>query len=395
MNNLTLGPELVTAAQDLQDENVELRRAIHADPEIGLHLPATQSKILEALTGLGLKITQGQSSTSVVADLETNKSGPTVLLRADMDALPLREDNDIVYRSRHEDRMHACGHDSHVSMLVTAARILAANKEELTGRIRFMFQPGEEGFHGACHMIDEGVLEDVDRAFALHVLSTLPSGQFFSKPGPVMASADSFHLTIRGKGGHASMPSSAVDPIPAAAQIVLGLHTMTGRVRDASDPAVLTVGHLDAGTVNNVIPETALIEGTIRTVSDDTRALLQDRMKTVATHTSLAHGCTCETKVKPGYPVTVNDPNEVDRAAAVSRTVFGEDSFVTLEKVLMGAEDWSYVLDQVPGSMALLGVCPPDVPLDLAAPNHSNYMVIDEEALAKGAAMYAAMALSN
>lgn len=390
-----IGPEILDAASGVQPDTVELRRAIHAEPELGLQLPETQDKILQALTGLGLDITKGESTTSVVADLDTGRDGPTVLLRGDMDALPLQEDNDVPWRSIHEQRMHACGHDAHVSMLVSAARILSENKSELTGKVRFMFQPGEEGFHGARYMIEEGVLDGVDRAFAIHVFTNMPNGLFVSKGGPLMASADEFDITIMGKGGHASMPASAIDPIPAAASTILSLHAMTGRVRAASDPAVLTVAHMEAGTTHNIIPETAHLRGTIRTLNEDTRGLLKAQIDQVASHTAAAHSCSCETVITGGYPVTVNNSDEVERAHSVATDVFGAGSFHIMDDAVMGAEDFSYVLNEVPGSMAFLGVCPPDVDFTKAAPNHSNYMTIDEDSMERGVAMYTAMALAS
>ncbi len=390
---MTAGPDLLDAAEGLQGDAGELRRAIHAEPELGLQLPDTQGKILEALTGLGLDVSTGTSTTSVVADLDTGRDGPTVLLRGDMDALPLHEDVDVPWRSTRDEMMHACGHDSHVAMLLSAAKLLAENRAELSGRVRFMFQPGEEGHHGARYMIEEGVLDGVDRAFAIHVFTAIPSGLFFSKGGPVMASADQFDITVTGKGGHASMPSFCVDPIPAAAATVLGLHTMVGRVTSATDPAVLTVAHLEAGTTYNVIPETAHMQGTIRTLDERTRALLREQVGQVASNTAAAHGCTCTTDVEQGYPVTVNSADEVERARATAEAVFGDGVFHTMPDAVMGAEDFSYVLDRVPGSMVFLGVCPPDIELRDAPPNHSNRMTIDEAAMAKGVAMYAAMAM--
>lgn len=394
MDMSTVGPDLVEEAQRLQDTTVELRRAIHAEPEIGLQLPKTQAKILDALTGLGLEITPGVSTTSVVADLDTGRPGPTVLLRGDMDALPLQEDNDVPWKSQFNEVMHACGHDSHVAMLLSAARLLSENPDELTGRIRFMFQPGEEGYHGARYMIDEGVLDGVDRAFAIHVVTTMPSGRFYSKPGPLLASADRFELTVEGRGGHASMPADCVDPIPAAAATVLGLHTMIGRVKSATDPAVLTVANLHAGTTNNIIPESAFMEGTLRTFNEDTRTKLKSQIEQVASHTTAAHGCSCTTNIVPGYPVTVNDADEVDRAEKTANAMFGDVVFEMMPSGVMAAEDFSYILNEVPGSMAMLGVCPPEIPLDEAAPNHSNFMVIDEDAMARGVALYAAMAMA-
>lgn len=387
------GPEILEAAQGLQDHTVELRRAIHADPELGLDLPRTQAKILDALDGLGLHITKGEALTSVVADLDTGKPGPTILLRGDMDALPLQEDTDVAWVSQNEGMMHACGHDAHVAMLLSAARLLSENKDELTGKVRFMFQPGEEGHHGAKYMIDEGVLDGVDRAFAIHVFTQMRSGHFFSRGGPLMASADRFEITIEGSGGHASMPHGCVDPVPAAASTVLGLHAMVGRTTPASEAAVLTVAHLQAGTTNNIIPASAFMEGTIRTLNEDVRSTLHENLVNVSNHNAMAHNCTCNAEIIAGYGVTINNDEEVQRSKSVAESVVGEGSFHILRDAVMGAEDWSYVLNEVPGSMAFLGVCAPDLAPEDAAPNHSNLMTIDEDAMVQGVAMYAAMAM--
>ena len=208
-------------------------------------------------------------------------------------------------------------------MLVGAAKILADNKAELTGKIRFMFQPGEEGHHGARYMIEEGVCDGVDRAFAIHVLSSVPSGLMLTRRGPLMASADKFEITVHGSGGHASQPHYAVDPIPAAASIVTGLHTMVGRDIDANQPGVLTVGHINAGTTNNVIPEVAYIEGTIRSLNETTRSTLKEGIERVANGIAGAHKCSCTVDIEQGYPVTVNHDGEADRVAEVATSVLG------------------------------------------------------------------------
>jgi hippurate hydrolase len=390
------GADIKDGAAGLQPDTVELRRAIHKDPELGLDLPRTQSKILESLTGLGLDITLGESTTSVVAELDTGKPGPTILLRGDMDALPMNEDLDVDYRSANEGAMHACGHDAHVAMLAGAARLLAEQKSEFDGKVRFMFQPGEEGFHGAKYMLEEGVADGVDRAFAIHIFPTAPSGWIISRPGPLMASADRFELTVNGKGGHASMPHFTHDPIPAAAEIVTGLQTMVTRTVDANQPGVLTVGHINAGTTNNVIPEHAFIEGTIRTLNEHTRSSIHAGVERVATNIAAAHNCSCSVDIEDGYPVTVNHEAEVAHMAEVARATLGDDLYVTMPTPVMGAEDWSYVLNQVPGSMAFLGACPSDIADPRQAPpNHSNYMRIDEDAMANGVALYTAMAMAR
>ncbi|MEM7321630.1 MAG: M20 family metallopeptidase [Actinomycetota bacterium] len=391
--SLALGPDLLTASESLDDDTVELRRAIHQDPELGLQLPNTQQKILDAITGLGLDVTLGRETTSVTADLDSGKPGPTILLRGDMDALPLQEDNDIPFKSKHDGRMHACGHDAHVSMLVSAAKLLADNRDSFNGRIRFMFQPGEEGHHGAKFMIEEGVLDGVDRAFAIHVFTPMPDGVIMTKGGSLMASADRFEITINGQGGHASAPHHCVDPIPAAAATITGLHTLVSRGVDPVQAGLITVAHVEAGTTNNVIPPDAFMEGTIRTLDEDVRSDLHAGLIRVADHTAKAHGCSCTSEIIPGYPVTVNHQAEADLVGELARSVVGEEHFLEMPRAVLGAEDFSYVLQHVPGAMAFLGVCPPGVDYNHAAPNHSNLMQISEERLSHGVALYAAMAL--
>jgi amidohydrolase len=388
-------PDLVSAAKDVASEVVELRRELHANPELGLHLPGTQKRILESLTGLGLDITLGDSVTSVVADLDTGRDGPTILLRGDMDALPLTEDTDVPFKSKVEGRMHACGHDSHVAMLVGAAKLLAANRDQLTGRVRFMFQPGEEGFHGARYMIEEGVLDGVDRAFAIHVDTSVPVGVVECRGGAFLASSDELHITVTGRGGHASAPHLARDPIPAAAAMVGAFQTMVTREVDVFDPAVVTIAHIDSGTTNNIIPEVANMEGTIRTVSEETRELVKSSVRRVAGGVADAYGCTSEVEIIEGYPVTINDPAMAQLIEKTAVAVLGDGRFVYAAKPAMGAEDFSYVLQGVPGAMMSLGACPANVENPLEAPGlHSNRMMLNEDVLRTGIAMHAAMAMS-
>lgn len=387
--------DLLAAAQSLDSGTIELRREIHRDPELGLELPNTQRRILDSLTGLGLDITLGQSTSSVVADLDTGRPGPTVLLRGDMDALPMTEDYESDFQSQHEDRMHACGHDAHVAMLASAARLLCENSNELTGRVRFMFQPGEEGFHGAKYMIEEGVLDGVDRAFAIHVMSNAANGVITGRAGPLMASADEFQITVEGRGGHASMPHFTVDPIPPAAAIVGALGTLVSREVNAAKAGVVSVAHIQAGTTTNVVPPSAFMEGTIRTLDEKTRSRLHAGVKRVAQGTAAAHGCTCHCEIEAGYPVTVNDAEQAAVARRVATSLLGPDNYHAMSNAVMGAEDWSYVLQKVPGSMVFMGVAPEDVPQAEAAPNHSNLMRISESKLFHGVGMYAAMALAR
>ena len=390
---MTTVQDLLDPARELLDGVVGLRRRLHRHPELGLELPRTQAAVLEALDGLGLEVRTGGRLSSVVADLDGRLDGPTILLRGDMDALPMPEDTGLEFASEVDGAMHACGHDAHTSMLVGAARLLAARRATLPGRVRFMFQPGEEGSGGALHMIEEGVLDGVDAAFAIHVAPNLWSGMVAYRPGPVMASADVLQIGITGRGGHASTPHWATDPVPAACETVLALQSMITRTVDAFDPAVLTIAKLRAGTTDNVIPESAELTGTLRAVSERTRHAVWERVRAVAEGIASAHDCAARVDVVEGYPVTVNDPGFCRFAAEVAAELLGRDRVVEMPAPVMGAEDFSYVLQRVPGAMVFLGVCPPEQPDPFQAPAcHSNRMVLHEDAMAAGVALHAAVA---
>jgi amidohydrolase len=389
--------DLVAEAGRGLDAAVALRRRIHARPETGLDLPVTQEAVLEALDSIGLETGTGTATTSVVAVLEGERPGPTTLLRADMDALEMPEDTGLDFASMVDGKMHACGHDAHVAMLVEAARLLAGRRADLAGRVVLMFQPGEEGHGGARIMLDEGLLRahgDIDRAFAIHITPNLPSGMVACRPGAILASCDEFRIVVTGKGGHASMPHDATDPVPVACEIVTALQSMVTRVIPAFDPAVVTVTRIQAGTAFNVIPESVLCEGTIRSVSPESRELAVTGVRRVAEHVAAGHGCQAavELIVDSHYPVTINDDAAAARTLAVAQDLIGPTRVVRMPNPIMGAEDWSYVLQKVPGSMAFLGAGPPGV--ERPAPNHSNRMLLDEAAMATGIALHAAMALT-
>ena len=301
--------------------------------------------------------------------------------------------------------MHACGHDTHTSRLVGAARLLSAQRADIAGRVLFMFQPGEEGNHGARFMLDEGLLDlrarpdgsesPVTGAFAVHITSSLPTGWLSCRGGSIMASADTMFITVRGRGGHASEPYRALDPIPIACEIVQSLQTMITRRIDVFDPAVVTVGRIVAGTVNNIIPETAEIEGTIRAVSEGTRRKVHDGIRRVAEGIAAAHDAEVTVRLEDGYPCTVNDKSQAETVLELAGDLVGTDKIIRLPNPIMGAEDFSYVLEQVPGAMVFLGGTPTDRNPATAAPNHSNRVVFDEEAMVTGTALYTALALNH
>jgi hippurate hydrolase len=390
-------PALLAAATEIQPETVALRRALHRRPEVGLMLPQTQRTVLDALAGLPLTVTTGTATTSVTGVLEGARAGLTVLLRGDMDALPMPEDTGLDFASEVPGAMHACGHDTHVAMLVGAARLLARRRDELAGRVVFMFQPGEEGWGGARLMLDEGVLDAagtaVDSAFALHITTHYESGVVAVRPGPAMASSDTLRIVVGGRGGHASNPSEALDPVPVACEIVQAIQTMVTRTVSVFDPAVVTIARIAAGTTDNVIPETAEMLGTMRALSEQTRARVKEHLHRLVPAIAAAHGATAELEIVEGYPVTANDAAAADLVHRTARGLVGDRAVLERDPV-MGAEDWSYVLQRVPGAMTFLGACPPGVEPRHAPANHSNRVVFHEDAMAVGVATHVATALA-
>jgi amidohydrolase len=391
---------LRAAAEAILPDVIEIRRRLHRRPEMGLHLPATQAVIADELRRLGLDPRLGGTTTSVIAVIEGSRPGPSTLLRADMDALPLGEDTGLDFASEVEGVMHACGHDTHVAMLLGAARLLVERTTDLRGRVLLMFQPGEEGFHGARFMLDEGLLEDgehgaagVERAVALHISTRYPSGVVALRPGAMLASADRIEGRVVGRGGHASTPHLALDPVYVAAEFVVALQSIVSRRVDAFDPAIVSITRLDGGTTNNIIPESVAFEGTIRTVSEGMRTKVGDWVRQVAAGVAATHGATIDLEIVPGYPVTMNDPGSVARFRELAVAVAGEAALDDLAAPVMGAEDFSYVLQRVPGLMAFLGARPASVDPATAPQNHSNRVVFDEAAMAVGVALSAAAAL--
>ncbi len=380
-----------TAAEAAGDELIALRRAIHAEPELGLDCPQTRNKLEEALAGLPLKLRLSERTSGFIAVLEGAEPGRTVLLRGDMDALPIHEATGLDFASRAAGKMHACGHDSHSAMLASAARILCGQRDRIRGRILFMFQPGEEGHHGARIMLEEGLLGDPppDAAFALHIWPTLPHGTVACRAGTMLASTDTLKARIVGKGGHAAMPHDAIDPVPVAAEVVLALQAEVARRTPVTDPIVLSISCIHAGTTHNVLPDAVELVGTLRTLSPEGRARGRTAFERICTHVAAAHGCTAEVAIEPGYPPTINDA----RAVELVQDIAGDD-FHELPASNMGGEDFSYVLEKVPGAMAFLGVAPSGEEAKGRAPLHNPGMLIDESVLPKGVALHCAFATS-
>ncbi|MFB9838228.1 M20 metallopeptidase family protein [Actinoallomurus acaciae] len=387
---------LRAAAGDLHDDLVRLRRDLHREPEVGLDLPRTREKVLAALDGLPLETTTGSALSSVTAVLRGSSPGPVVLLRGDMDALPLTERSGVPYASQIPGRMHACGHDLHTAMLVGAARLLA--ERSFAGSVVFMFQPGEEGNGGAKLMIEEGLLDAAGArpvaAYGLHVTSSLiPAGMFLTRRGPLMAAADQMRVTVHGAGGHGSQPHLAKDPIPAASAIVTALQTLATRRFDAFDPVVITVGSINAGTAANIIPDEAQLGLTIRSFSPTARTRVIEAVRELVDGIAAAHGLTAGLEHEMGYPVTVNDAAEAEFAAGTVADLYGPERFVWVPNPMTTAEDFSYVLEEVPGAFIFLGACPPDRDPSTAPFNHATTAVFDDAVLPDGSALLAELAL--
>ncbi|HEY7042667.1 MAG TPA: M20 family metallopeptidase [Nocardioidaceae bacterium] len=394
-------PTTLRLARELGPELAELRRALHQIPEVGLDLPLTQRMLLDALAGLDLEVSLGKELSSITAVLRGRAPAEgerqVVLLRGDMDALPVTEEVDLDYRSRHDGVMHACGHDLHMAGLVGAARILHALRDELPGDVVFMFQPGEEGPGGAEPMIREGLLDvagrRVDAAYALHVSSSdEPFGQWFSRRGTSGASADSVTVRVLGTGGHGSAPYRARDPIPAMCEMVLALQTMTTRGFDVFDPIVVTVGRIAGGTKENIIPDEAEFEATVRSLSPQSRAKVRADIQRLVGGIAAAHGLAVAVDYELGYPVTVNDDTEYAHALQVVDDLFGRDRFTELPTPELGSEDMAFVMELVPSAYFNVSACPV-ADYANAPDNHSPRAAFDDAVLPDAAAWLAEVAV--
>ena len=375
---------------------VALRHKLHEHPEVGLDLPVTQRTVLEAIDGLGLEVTTGTSVSSVTAVLRGPGPGPAVLLRGDMDALPVQERTGLDFASKVDGAMHACGHDLHTAMLVGAARLLAAHRDALQGDVVFMFQPGEEGWDGAGRMLDEGVLDAagqrVASAYGMHVMSSqIPRGTFTTRPGTLMAASDGMRVTVHGSGGHGSAPHLASDPVTAAAEMVNSLQTLVTRRFDIFDPVVVTVGTFHAGTLRNIIPDEAQFEATIRSFSPQARDRIRTEAPELCRQIAAAYGMEAEVEYEDEYPLTVNDAAHAAFAADVVGEVFGGTRYEPMRNPNAGAEDFSRVLAAVPGCYLMLGAHPGD---EVQAPNnHSPRAVFADEVMPDGVLLHAQLAI--
>ncbi|GAA3875489.1 M20 family metallopeptidase [Leifsonia kafniensis] len=388
----------VDDAQLILPDLIGLRRAIHADPELGLEVPRTQRRVLDALTPLGLEVQTGSGLSSVVAVLRGAHPGPTVVLRGDMDALPMVEETGLEYASTCA-AMHACGHDLHVAGLVGAARLLHARRDTLAGNVIFMFQPGEELGDGAAMMLAEGLLDAAGSApvaaYGIHVVPG-ERGIFSTRPGALMAGAAELVVTVHGRGGHGSMPHLTRDPVPVIAELITALQTFVTRRFDVFDPVVLSVTQLAAGGVaRNVVADAATLGATVRFLSAEACGRLQRELPGLVNGIAAAHGCTAELEFELVSPATVNDVVLTPAALATLRALFGTERVWESAAPVMGSEDFSHVLERVPGAFIFLRATPVEIDLEQAAPNHSSRVLFDDSVLADQAAALAELAWSH
>jgi len=383
-------------AEAIEQKVIAWRRDIHEHPELSNREFRTAELVADHLRALGLEVETGVAYTGVVATLVGGRPGPVVALRADMDALPVIEEVDLPFRSTVRSTyngqdvgvMHACGHDTHVAILMGAAEVLTSMRDQIPGTIKFIFQPAEEGAPpeeggGAEMMVNQGVLAtpDVDAIFCLHISQGWAVGEVGFRPLGMMASAERFDVTVRGSQTHAARPWAGVDPIVVSSQIVLGLQTIISRQTDITRaPAVVTVGTIDGGVRNNIIPDSTTMTGTIRTFDPDMRDSIHERIQRTVTNIAESAGASAELTIYPGVPVTFNDADLTRQMAPTLERLYGADN--VLEAALVtGAEDFSFYQEEVPGFFFFIGGRPVDVPVSEAIPNHSPRFYIDEDAL--------------
>ncbi len=367
-------------AQEIKDEIIALRRDFHRHPELGFEEVRTASIVTERLKNLGLEVTTGVAETGVVGLLKGQAESPVLLLRFDMDALPILEDTGADYASESPGVMHACGHDSHVAVGLSVAKLLATHRDQLAGTVKFVFQPAEEGGGGAERMVEAGVLEEPnpDYSMAMHVWNEKPVGWYALNPGPMMAGAEIFSVKVTGKGGHGAAPHNSVDPVVATAQIITALQTIASRNINPLDSAVISVCTVDAGTAFNIIPQEAVFSGTIRTFKPEVFKIVKNRFEAIINSTAEAMGCQAEISMERVTLPVANDPDLVALMEDVVSTV-DPDAKVDPHHQTMGSEDFSFMMDDIPGCFLMVGSANPDKGLDYG--HHHPKFNIDESCL--------------
>ena len=385
--------DIYTEALGLFEYSQNIRRDLHRFPELGFQEHRTQGIILEELKKLGIEARGNIAETGVVALLKGKGEGPVLLLRFDMDALPVQEESHVEYKSTKPGLMHACGHDGHVAIGLTAARLLSGLTDQFNGQVKFMFQPAEEGLGGAERMLAEGVLEDPrpDLALAVHLWNGLQTGKVGAAAGPVMASSDIFTVKLEGRGGHGAMPDQTIDPVQAAVQVVSALQTIVSRNISPLDTAVVTVASIQAGDTFNIIPSTAELKGTIRTYSKEVREQLVKRFRQIVEGISAGMGCTSFLDIQSITPAVVNDGFVVDQVHEAVKKYLSGQNFEIVSNLTMASEDMAFVLERIPGAYLFVGSADPEI-TEVFGHHHPKFD-IDEKALVNAAALICASVL--
>ncbi|MDG2497799.1 MAG: M20 family metallopeptidase [Aquiluna sp.] len=391
--------DLLISAHELSGELISLRQKLHENPEFALDLPTTQKTLLDHLAGLG-EITLGKNLSSIALHIKGANPGPTVLLRADMDALHVTEETDLTFASKN-GYMHACGHDLHMASGVGAAKLLFQARDGLSGDVLIWFQPGEEGHHGADIMIDEGMLEVTGSrpiaAYGLHVFTSLPLGIIACKPGPLMASAGDLNVTFHGSGGHGSMPWLSKDPVAPMVEAISALQTMLNKQFDQFDPVILNVSWIRAGddATNNVIPDSASFGATVRTFSETNTKKLHELAPKLIHSIAEGFGLTASVEFSQATRVLVNDKTSADIVAATAKELVGEAGYMNMEHPIAGGEDFASIVHEIPGAFVFVGACPPAIDHAQAPTNHSARALFDDSVIPLGAALLASLAVAH
>lgn len=378
---INIRPEI----QLISDSIIETRRDIHKYPELSFQEHRTAELVATKLSSLGIEVQKGIGKTGVIGDLIGNGDGPTIALRADMDALPIQETGDVSYKSVNNGIMHACGHDGHVAMLLGAAEILSKQKNKLNGNIRFIFQPAEEGEGGATYMIDDGALNGVDQIYGVHLWNYQKSGTIGIKPGPIMAAADGFEITITGKGGHGAAPQGTQDAIVISSHLIQALQTIVSRNTNPLESTVVTVGQINGGYNFNVIADNVVLNGTTRAYSEENIQLIKTRLNEIIEGTEKTFNCKIELKYMDGYPPTINDDKCAENVLQSAKKIVGEGAGNPY--LSMGGEDFSYFLHKKPGAFFFVGSAPKDRE-PMSTPHHCSHFDIDENALLIGSSLF-------
>ncbi len=389
MSNIT--DRIKQLADKYYDDVVTLRRTIHANPELAFEENETSALVASTLEKYGVEVRRGVAKTGVVGTIRGKNKGKVIALRGDMDALPILEATGLPFASKNTGKMHACGHDAHTSIGLGAAMILSELKDELNGEVRFLFQPSEERVPGgAPFMIEDGALDGVDEIYGLHVIAQNDAGTVGFFPGEMMASADELYFTIKGKSGHGARPQYAIDPIVTSAQVITALQTLVSRNLDPFSQGVITIGSIHGGFAPNIIPEEVKLVGTVRAMTKEWRDYTHKRIVEIVEGICAANGATCDILIDKGYPVLNNHPEQTMFADEAARELFGSDRVFKAER-LMGAEDFAYYLEKVPGTFYRLGIR--NEKMGITADIHNDHFTIDEEALRTGIAMQAYLAV--